>query len=157
MSAKWKLVGLDLGTISKNWAAWCGLFIAVGLSGAGYQWQKTGATAKNWDKFGQKIEWKINGFPQGAIIRINHKMDCKRSSSNHVTMANGDCTAGDLIKSGATFSGYGGNQGNQAKVSTYPVGKICSVSWPKEESLPEKVLKSINCSNGKTNSKESTR
>ncbi len=156
MSAKWNLVGLNLGTISKNWAAWCGLFIAVGLSGVGYQWQKDGATAKNWDKYGQKIEWKVNGFPQGAIIRINHKSKCKSASGNHVTLANGSCSAKDLNKSAAMFSGYGGNQGNMAKVSIYPVEDICSVRWPKEQPLPKKVLKSINCSNGKTNLKEST-
>ena len=157
MSEKWHLVGLDLKTISKNWAAWCGLFVAVGLAGVGYKYQTDGGTAKRWDKFGQKIEWKVNGFPQGAIIRINHRADCKSGSGNHVTMANGNCAAADLNKSGATFSGYGGNQGNKAKVSSFPVKNICSVSWPKELPLPGKVLRSKNCSNGETNSNESTR
>lgn len=158
MSSGWKLVGLPgFKTIVGSKRAWCGLFIAVGLSATGYHYQKTGARAKDWDKFGNKIEWRVNGFPQGAIIRINHKLNCEISSSNHVTMANGDCSAKDLLKSGASFSGYGGNQGNTAKVSQYPVAKICSVSWPKEVALPGIVNQSKNCSNGKTDSSESTR
>lgn len=155
MSAKWKLVGLDLGTISKNWAAWCGLFIAVGLAGVGYNHQKDGALAKNWDKFGQEINWQLNGFPQGAIIRINNGGKCNSGSGNHVTMANGWCAAKDLMKPGATFSGFGGNQGNAAKVSTYAVNTICSVRWPLEGEPPARVVDSVNCSNGKT-SNEST-
>lgn len=156
MSSKWSMVGLNLGTISKNWAAWCGLFIAVGLGGVGYQYQKNGAAARNWGKFGQAIEWRVNGFPQGAIIWLNNAGNCDSSSNNHVTMANGDCTATDLLRSGASFSGYGGNQQNQAKVSNYPVKNICAVRWPLEHSLPEKVEKSVNCSSGPA-SKESTR
>lgn len=143
MSAKWKLVGLNLGTIKENWAAWCGLFVAACLAGAGYGYQKNGATAKNWDNFGQKIEWKINGIPQGAIVRINHNANCKSSSSNHVTFSYGDCTPED-VKSG-NFQGLGGNQGNMVKVSSFPMGHICSVRWPNETDIPAKVTMSKNC------------
>ena len=158
MSSYWGKVGLPgFKSIVGSARAWCGVFIVAGLVQAGMTYQKTGARAKDWDKFGNKIEWRVNGFPQGAIIRINHKFNCNISSSNHVTMANGDCSAKDLLKSGASFSGYGGNQGNTAKVSQYPVKKICSVSWPKEVALPGIVNQSKNCSNGKTDSSESTR
>lgn len=164
MSFFWKFVGLPgFKTIIGNSFAWCGLFVAVGLVATNVDWQKNGAGAKNWDKFGQAIEWQKNGFPQGAIIRINHKANCGSGSGNHVTLSNGDCSANDLKKENATFSGFGGNQGNKAKVSTYPVKNICAVRWPlKSESgeaipLPGPVLESKNCSNGKTDKKESTR
>src|SRR5690606_28527590 len=117
MSGFWKFVGLpQFNTIAGNTFAWCGLFIASALISTNLSYQKDGAGAKNWDKYGQKIEWRVNGIPQGAIVRINSKGDCKSASGNHVTFANGDCTASDLLKSGATFSGYGGNQGNAAKI-----------------------------------------
>lgn len=155
MSSKWSLVGLNLGTISKNWAAWCGLFVAVSLAGVGYQYQKNGAGARNWDKFGQAIEWKKDGVPRGAIVRINHKADCSSASNNHVTIANGSCTAADILKKGASFNGFGGNQGNTAKVSAFPASHICAVRWPSESEKPGPVEKSVGCS-GKT-SNESTR
>src|SRR5688500_17295535 len=45
MIPKWKLVGLKLGTISKSFAAWCGLAMAVALAGVGIDHQKNGALA----------------------------------------------------------------------------------------------------------------
>lgn len=157
MSSYWGRVGLPgFKSIIGSKRAWCGLFICIGLMKVGYDHVDLGFRAKEWDKFGQKINWRVNGFPQGAIIRINGKGNCSSASSNHVTLANGDCTAKDLLKANATFSGFGGNQGNRAKISTYPVRNICSVTWPKEQKLPTKITKSVNCSNGKT-SNESTR
>lgn len=155
MSSKWSLFGMNLGTIAKNWAAWCGLFVAVSLSGVGYKYAKDGSLARNWGKYGQEIHWQTDGIPRGAIIHINHNANCKSSSSNHVTLADGDCTIEDLKKSGV-FPGYGGNQGNMAKRSMYPVAHICEVRWPMEEKLPAKVTKSLNCG-GSSASGESTR
>ena len=148
MSAKWKLFGMNLGTIAESWAAWCGLAIAVILSGVGLDYQKNGALAKNWATFGEVIEWRTNGIPQGAIVRINHNLNCNSDSGNHVSLANGDCTAEELLKSGATIDLYGGNQGNTWKVSTYSAKEICNVRWPKDDKespKPGKILKSINC------------
>lgn len=158
MNPYWKKAGLPSfkGLVGSK-RAWCALFIVAGLSMAGHSYKNGNAMAKSFDKVGQSVNWKSNGFWQGSIIRINSKGDCKRASGNHVTMANGDCTAKDLLKSGAKFSGYGGNQGNMAKVSTYSVRKICAVRWPTGSKLPGKVNKSINCSNGKTDDNESTR
>lgn len=156
MSAKWGLVGLNLGTIAKNWAAWCGLFIAVSLSGAGYQWAKNGAAARNWGSFGVAVDWKNDGIPRGAIVWINHGANCNASSNNHVTMSDGDCAPEDLKKKNATFNGFGGNQGNQAKVSGYPVAHICAVRWPADAAKPGRVEKSSGC-NGDPSSGESTR
>lgn len=154
----WKKVGLPgFKGIAGSARAWCGLFIAAGLISVGLNYQHDGAGAMNWDKFGVAVDWESNGFWQGAIVRINSKGKCSSGSGNHVTMANGDCTAKDLLKSGAKFSGYGGNQGNMAKVSAYSVRKICAVRWPTGSKLPGKVTKSINCSNGKTDDNESTR
>jgi hypothetical protein len=154
MSAKWSLLGLNLGTIAANWAAWCGLAVTVALAGAGYSWQKNGAAAKNWDSYGVAIDWRVNGIPRGAIVRINHLGNCSSGSNNHVTMSDGDCSSEDL--KGGTFNGYGGNQGNAWKVSQFPVAHICAVRWPKEAEPPPKITKSQGCK-GQSSSGESTR
>ena len=157
MSKKWSLFGMNLGTIAESWAAWCGLFIAVALSAAGIQYAKNGSLAKNWDKYaGTKIEWKTYGIPEGAIVRINHKADCKSESNNHVTFANGSCTASD-VKSKTYFAGLGGNQQNSVRVSLFPMAHICSVTWPQGQTLPGKVLKSDHCDDGTYTPGESTR
>lgn len=147
MSKKWSLFGMNLGTISKNWAAWCGLAMAVALSGVGLKYAKNGSLARNWAKFGVEIDWKNNGIPRGAIVQLNHSK-CGSSSGNHVTQADGDCAPQDLLKKGATFNGYGGNQGNRWKVSTYPVWQICAVRWPSDFPMPGKILKSEKCTSG---------
>jgi hypothetical protein len=156
MSKKWALFGMSLGTIQESWAAWCGLAVAVALAGAGVSYQKNGSLAKNWSKYGVGIEWKKNGIPKGSIIHINHASNCSSDSGNHVTMADGDCSAKDLLKRGATFNGLGGNQGNAWKVSTYDVVKICSVRWPSEFGLPDPVVESRKCTSGNAGG-ESTR
>lgn len=154
MSSKWKLVGLDLKTIAANWAAWCGLAAAVALFGAGYSYQKNGAAAKNWDKYGVAIDFKKVGIPRGAIVRINHKANCGSASDNHVGMSEGDCTPEDL-KSGS-LNVYGGNQGNAWKISSFPVGYVCAVRWPPEAPVPPAVTKSNGCK-GKYSPAESTK
>lgn len=158
MSAKWSLFGMNLGTIKESWAAWCGLAVAVSLSAVGLDYAKDGALARNWGNYGVAIEWRTEGIPQGAIVWINHKSDCKSSSNNHVTMADGDCSPQDLNKSGATFNGYGGNQNNAWKVSTYAVKTICGVRWPNNAKYPKpnKVLVSKKCTSGSAGN-ESTR
>lgn len=158
MSSKWSLFGMNLGTIAKSWAAWCGLAGAVVLVSVGLNYPKDGATAKNWDKFDAiTINYKVDGAPKGAFARLNHYGDCNREDGNHLTQFNGDCSAEDLKKSGAPFDGYGGNQGNAWKLSTYKVTEICRVLWPKDaKEKPRKITKSINCVSGKSGS-ESTR
>lgn len=159
MSVKWKLFGMNLGTIAQSWAAWCGLAVAVSLSGVGLDYQRNGALARNWAQYGEVIEWRTNGIPQGAIVHINHKFNCNSGESNHVAFAEGDCTPEDLKKSGGTITLYGGNQGNTWKQSDYPVAEVCNVRWPKnvaEYPKPGKITKSINCSKNSAN-KESTR
>lgn len=176
MSAKWSLVGLNLGTIAKSWAAWCGLSIAVWLAAAGFTIQPDGAAAKNWAKYGQAIAWKTDGLPAGAIAYTNHNAKCGSGSGNHVTLVETDVAAADIIemvknskgvweyrvKSGATFPGLGGNQGNMVKTSYYPVKNICAVRWPlkdangKAVALPAPVKKSTG-SKGAADPKETTR
>lgn len=142
--------------------AWCALFVAANLAWGGVSYKGLTAAAKSGQNLGHDIDWKKDGFPQGAVVWINHT-SCKAGSGNHITFANGDCSATDLAKAGATFSGYGGNQGNQAKVSSYSVARICSVNWPSSAAdgtpivKPGPVLVSKNCSNGKTDSGESTK
>jgi hypothetical protein len=136
--------------------------------------------ARNWGKYGEAIEWRVNGIPQGAFVWINHNFNCSPGSSgNHISQADGDCAAGDLVemvkdssgvyqpvvKKGATINLYGANQQNTWKTSTYPVKEICAVRWPKKPTDPKqmkawipprKITKSINCTSGKIG-KESTR
>lgn len=129
MSSFWGKVGLPGWTSiigSKN--AWCGLAIGVFLTIGGYKVADKGASAKAWDNYGQAINFKTQGIPRGAIVRINHKGVCSSGSGNHVTFSDGDCTPDD-VKSGS-FNGYGGNQGDTLKVSSYPFAHICAVRWP---------------------------
>lgn len=151
----WTLFKMKLGTIAENWAAWCGLAMAVALYLAGLGWQPDGSLARNWAKFGVAIEWKTHGIPQGAIVHINHNFNCAASSGNHVAQANGDCAPEDLSKKGATIDLLGGNQSNTWKVSTYDAREICAVRWPKDYEFPAKVTKSLNCTSAQQ-SKEST-
>lgn len=151
-----KLFGLKIKTIVGSAAAWCGLAAATALFWAGMQVPKDGATAKNWDKYGVALEWKTYGIPQGAIVRINHKGDCKSAANNHVAQANGNCAPVDLLKNGSTIDLLGGNQSQMWKVSTYSVKEICSVRWPSDYPMPPKVTKSKNCTSGKKGN-ESTR
>lgn len=151
LSKFWAIVGLKgYKTIAGSKYAWCGLFMAAALNMSGYQWAKNGAGAKNWGKFGTAIEWKVKGIPQGAIVHINHAYNCSSGKGNHVALANGDCTAKDLLKSGASISLLGGNQSNKVSVATYSVKEVCEVVWPSDADLPELPVKeSLNCSNGK--------
>ena len=157
LSSMWGLVGLKwIKTIIGSAAAWCGLWVAFTLYSSGLPWQKTGGSAIAWDTYGQKIEYKVNGIPEGAIVRINHYGNCKRSDGNHVTFANGDCAPQDIVP-GKIFDGHGGNQGNMVKISPYPMEHICSVRWPPGVTLPGKVTVSKNCSTSGKPSNESTR
>ena len=160
MSKKWSLFGMNLGTIATSWAAWCGLAMAVALSGVGVDYAKNGALARNWPKYGVEVSWRTDGVPQGAIVHINNAGVCSSSSSNHVAQANGDCSAADLLKPGGTIALYGGNQGNTWKVSVYAASKICAVRWPKDVKdypKPGPISKSVNCTGTSTDSNESTR
>lgn len=156
MSKKWSLFGMNLGTIQENWAAWCGLFVAAALSGAGIKYAQDGAEARKWASYGVAVEYRTQGIPKGAIVHINHNADCDSDSSNHVTFANGDCTPDDVNRKNASFDGYGGNQENTAKVSTYPISHICEVRWPKDYPMRGKILKSDHCTSDRS-AQESTR
>lgn len=157
MTPKWKLFGFSLPSIRGSSNAWCGLFVAVTLSAAGYDIQKNGSLARHWSNYGAAIDYKVNGAPRGAIVHINH-VKCGNSSSNHVAYLHGNCTAEDLTRKGATFDLYGGNQADQAKVSTYAITEICAMRWPVKSSQPHpgKITQSINCTSGSKGS-ESTR
>lgn len=141
MIPKWKLFGMALGTIAKGWAAWCGLAMAVALSGVGLDYAKNGALAANWANYGVEIDWRKHGIPQGAIVQL------ALQSGNHVGQANGDCTPADLMKPDAVFDLYGGNQGNSWKVSAFKASSIGAVRWPKDKDHPRPapVTKSWNC------------
>jgi len=156
MNTYWKKSGLDFKGLVGSARAWCGVFIFMGMYVAGYMTPKNSFRAISWDGWGHSINWKVDGFPQGAVIRINSKGDCKSASGNHLTTANGYCTSASLNKVGATYGGLGGNQANSVKVSIYKASTICYVGWPKELPKPSKVLKDIKCTGlGATN--ESTR
>lgn len=144
-------------TIKGKTAAWCGVFVFASLITYGYKnLPENYIAAISWDNYGYTVNYKQDGIPKSAVVRLNSSGNCKSSSGNHVTFANGDCTAQDLNKANATLGGAGGNQGDSVKVSIYKVKNICHVGWPKEKGLPPKVTKSVNCTGtGSTN--ESTR
>ncbi len=153
----WKKVGLpSFKGLAGSARAWCALILVFGLGKVGYDYSQITAAAKSVDKYCQEINWKVDGIPQGAFVRINHKSDCKSAPNNHTGLANGDCTAQDLLKPNAMISIFGGNQKDSMKVSTFPANDICAVRWPCESELPKKVLKSVNCSNGKTSDNDKT-
>lgn len=155
LSGFWKIVGLPgYKTIVGTSFAWCGLFVAATLYNVDMPWQKNGAGAKNWAKYGVAIDYKKDGIPRGAILHIDHQKDCK-GGGNHVGFANGDCAPADLSPS-KTIDILGGNQSNQVKVSTFSVGEICAVRWPPGEMTPPKIAVSKNCTSKKA-SGETTR
>lgn len=157
LSKFWPKVGLpSYKTIIGTSFAWCGLFVAAMNFEAGQKVISGAAGARNWAKYGQEIDWKKNGIPRGAVIHINHASNCSSGSGNHVTFADGDCTAEDLKKPGAYFAGFGGNQSNAVNRAQYPVEDICEVRWPAEIEKPGPIQKSVECS-GKGSTGGSTR
>lgn len=155
ISSYWKYVGLPgYKTISGKARAWCAVFIVVGGIATGQVYlSKGGAGAANHcsaPDIYEYLDWKKDGMPEGAITGI-------KGTGNHVSQANGDCAPADLLKADATFDAYGGNQGDHAKVSTYPVKNLRCVGWYKSaKERPRKITVSRNCtSKGKTG--ESTR
>lgn len=156
ISKVWAKVGLPgYKTISGSSYAWCALFIAFTSINAGIGYvSKRGASAKAQDTYGVAIEWRVNGIPRGAVVRVNSSSKCDSGSGNHVTFADGDCTLEDIKR--GTFPGYGGNQANQVKRSTYKIANICAVRWPSEIPKPGKITKSFNCRSEEA-SDESTR
>lgn len=158
MNPFWKKSGLDFKGLVGSARAWCALFVFMGLTIWGFKTPINSFRAKAWDNWGHSIDWKKDGFPRGAIIRINHNGNCTSASNNHLTTARGDCTAEDLNKPNATFAEYGGNVSNMAKVAIRKVSTICYVAWPKEKKngtqipKPPRVTVSKNCtSTGSTN------
>lgn len=158
LSGFWAGVGLPgYKTIIGSSFAWCALFIFAMNTEVGQEAiSKSGAAARSWATYGVAIDWKKNGIPRGAVMHINGNGNCSSASGNHVTFADGDCTASELSKAGATVPGLGGNQSNQVKRSLYPVKNLCAVRWPKEIPKPGAVTTSINCAQGSA-SGESTR
>lgn len=154
LSKFWPKTGLNYKTIVGSSFAWCALFVVAMQSETGQKYIAS-AAAKSHAKTGVEIAWKEDGIPRGAIIHLNHSK-CGSGSGNHVTFADGDCTAADLKKAGATFAGFGGNQGNAVKRSIYGAGTICAVRWPSEVPKPGPIQKSVNCT-GAGSSGESTR
>lgn len=155
MIPKWPLVGLKLGTIAENWAAWCGLAVGVYLNKVKLPSQPDGALAKNWAKYGLKVDFKKDGIPFGAIVHINHSGK-PQSKGNHVTFCYGDYSPNHFSKRDAVIACIGGNQNDQVKVSYYKAKKVLNVRWPNsiKYPLPGRVLETTNI-NGKV-SKEST-
>lgn len=158
LSGFWRKVGLpQFKTIVGASFAWCGLFLATMNSETGQKWVNGAAGARNWATYGQQIDWRKDGIPQGAVVTLDHsKLNCKKGTINHVAFADGDCTAADLLKVGSTIAIYGGNQSNTVKTSIFSTKEICSVGWPNEQAKPAAVAVSKNCSTGSA-SKDSTR
>lgn len=95
---------------------WCAAFICWCLAKTGFANPAT-AAAVGFSKYGTSSEYK-----QGAIIVMRHP-----SGQHHVTMF--DSWIDEKQKIARCF---GGNQGNQAKYSTYDFKKekVLGVRWP---------------------------
>lgn len=151
LSGFWKIVGLPgYKTIIGTSFAWCGLFAATMFSETGHKWISNGAGAKNWDKFGTKIEFVKKGIPHTAVVRLNHGFDCSSSKGNHVGFACGSYKPSDFfvngkLKSGATITLLGGNQSNTVKFSKFDMREVCSVTWPSDAEAPAEITKTIPC------------
>jgi len=157
LSSFWGRVGLPgYKTIIGSAFAWCGLFIFAMNTQVGQKAITGAAGARNWAKYGVEIEWKKDGIPRGSVMHLNNGGNCSSGSGNHVTFADGDGTATELAKAGATVPGFGGNQGDSVKRSIYSAAKICAVRWPAEIPKPPPVKASRGCT-GSASSGESTR
>jgi len=157
VSKFWPKVGLPhYKTIIGSSFAWCAIFIGLMNSEVGQDYiSKYGAAARSYRAYGQNIDFKTMGIPQGAVMHINSK-SCSSGSGNHVTFADGSCTPEYIATRGALVPGYGGNQLNKVKRSMYAAWKVCKVRWPNEIPLPAKVTRNIDCGGGKDNG-ESTK
>ncbi len=152
-----RLFGFNWGDMTTSTWAWCGLGAGAALMAVGLSWQTDGHMARNWGKYGDEIVWRRDGIPRGAKVWINHGLNCKSTSGNHIADADGDCAPEDLKSPSDTINLYGANQSNAWKVSTYRVAEICAVRWPSDAAeRPYKVTKSVNCTSGASGS-ESTR
>ena len=161
LSTYWPKVGLkNYKTIVGSSFAWCALFFFAMNSNTG-QDVIASAGAKKIGQSGYEIQWKENGIPQGAGVWKNSS-SCSSGTGNHITWADGDCTAEELAKPKATWAGFGGNQADAVKRSIYCAkgdcgsskDVICRVFWH-DKNLPPKVAKSKNCTG--TPTQESTR
>lgn len=155
-----KITGKWYTTLVGASFAWCAVFFFSMNSDVGQE-VIASAGAKKIGQSGYEINWKRDGIPQGAGVWKNSS-SCSSSSGNHITWADGDCSAADLMKPKATWPGFGGNQGNAVKRSIYCAkgdckeskDVICRVFWHVKE-LPPSVKVSKNCSGSA--SEESTR
>ncbi len=161
LSTYWTKVGLkNYKTIVGSSFAWCALFFFAMNSNVG-QDVIASAGAKRIGQSGYEINWKTEGIPQSAGVWKNSS-SCSSGTGNHITWADGDCSAADLLKPKATWAGMGGNQGDAVKRSIYCAKGDCSSSrdvicrvFVTKKSLIRKVTKSVNCSGSASN--ESTR
>lgn len=161
LSSYWGKVGLkNYKTIVGSSFAWCALFFFTMNSNVG-QDVIASAGAKRIGQSGFEINWKRDGIPQGAGVWKNSS-SCSSGTGNHITWADGDCSAADLAKPKATWPGFGGNQGDAVKRSIYCAkgdcgssrDVICRVFWH-EKNLPPAVKQSKNCTGSASG--ESTR
>jgi len=164
LSAWWAKVGLK-SYVTKGIAgaslAWCALFFFTMNSEVGQKVVASAGAADIGRSSGFEINWKRDGIPQGAGVWKNSS-SCGSGSGNHITWADGDCSAADLAKAKATWPGFGGNQNNEVKRSIYCAkgdcsgskDVICRVFWH-VKTLPPPVKTSKNCSG--SSSAETTR
>lgn len=127
LSKGWKIVGLNYTNIDGASHAWCGMSLATALHNNGYKIPHGAAGAAHWDGYGTLIDWKKDGIPKGAIVRIEHA-----KGGAHVTTAYRDHKPGEDI-----LDALGGNQGDSIKVSRFDVSgnkhghdEIKWVCWP---------------------------
>jgi uncharacterized protein (TIGR02594 family) len=94
----------------------CGWFEEVGIP------SPHSAAAIDWETWGVPCELRV-----GAVVVLKRK-DPNNPRARHVTL----CHA---LLNKDTFQGYGGNQKDQCKDSTFSVKEITAIRWPKGEPL----------------------
>lgn len=128
LSKGWPLVKLpQFHTVIGILHAWCGMSLATALHACGYKIPAGAAGAQNWDGYGESIDWKKNGIPRGAVVRIRH-----HTGGAHVSTADRDHAPGEQVA-----QLLGGNQGNGIRVSVFNVSGVANghdevayVGWP---------------------------
>lgn len=128
LSMGWPLVGLpQFRTVIGSDHAWCGMSLATALHSCDYSIPYSAAWAPVWDHYGTKIDWKKNGIPLAAIVRIRHV-----GGGAHVTTADRTHAPGETI-----LDALGGNQQDAIRVSRFDIrgnalghDEIVSVAMP---------------------------
>lgn len=107
---------------------WCAAFVGHCLERAGIQSTRS-ARARSYEAWGDPVPWATfrgTSIPYGSVVVLNSPG--RGAGSGHVTFYYGS--------SGSKWAGYGGNQNDAVRVSTYAWDRVVAVRWPSGYALP---------------------